>query len=196
MGLINPILVNSTNANDATAIGGSAGSCVYQINTTTNRVDTFIYYQAKDVASAAIVAGSVLEPADASFTTATGKRSGGSAFTGTGSGAGTIHFFLGIGMATMTANYYGYAQRTGRNTTVNTETATIAAGDILIVDGSTDLEAKVWYSTIDSTSAATLKSSIGNNLQSILGYCTTTETAGTPDSTVVVLCPILNLVGG
>ena len=189
MGLINPILVNSTNANDATAVGGSAGSVVYHINTTTNRVDTFIYYQAKDVANYAIVNGSVLEPADANFTTGTGDRSGGSAFTGH---SAAQHYFLGIAQATMTANYYGYAQRTGRSSGVNTETMTPAAGDLLCIDGSNDGEAALYFTKIGTITDA----KVADNTPSIFGVVITTETAGTPDLTPCILCPILNLVGG
>lgn len=188
MGLINPILVNATNANDSTAVGGSIGSVVYQINTTTNRVDTFLYYQAKDVANYAIVNGSVLEPADANFTTATGDRSGGSAFTGH---SAAQHYFLGIGQATMTADYYGYAQRTGRCAGVNTETLTPAAGDLLCLDAATDGEAALWFTKLNTISDV----KVADTFPGVFGVVITTETAGSPDLTPCILCPVLNLVG-
>lgn len=187
MGLINPILVNATNANDSTAVGGSIGSVVYQINTTTNRCDTFIYYQAKD--AVAIVLGSVLEPADILFTTGTPDRAGGSAITGN---SGVTHFFFGIAQASMTQNYYGYAQRTGRAAVVNTETPAAAVGDLLCLSATADGEAALVRTIASTPTAAQIESAMA----SVFGFVTVAEVAGTPDTSVVMLCPSLSLVGG
>lgn len=189
MGLINPILVNSTNSNDATAVGGSKGSLVYQINTTTNRCDTFIYYQAKDISAYAIVNGSVLEPADILFGTGTGDRASSAAITGN---SGVTHFFFGVAQATMTVDYYGYAQRTGRCATVNTETPAAAVGDLLCLSATADGEAALVRTIATTPTAAQIESAMA----SVFGFVTVAEVAGTPDTSVVMLCPGLNIVGG
>jgi len=194
MGLINPILVNSTNANDATAVGGSPGSCVYQVNATTNRVDVFIYYRAYGVAAAAIVNGSVLQPATsdaavpaattAYWTAATGDRNGTEAIIGANSNA-SVPFF-GIGMATMTNAYYGYAQRSGLHTAVNTAGVTTAVSDLLTVSA-TDLRATQFKVIATASPTGTL---IEEALVGLVG----TVIVGAATSTSVVLLNPLSLV--
>lgn len=184
MGLINPILVNKIDANDSTAVGGSAGSLVYQINTTTNRCDVFIYYQAKDISNAAIINGSVLEPADINFTTGTGDRAGGSAITGL---LGASHAFLGIAKATMTVDYYGYAQRSGRCTGVNTAGVTTAVGDLLTISA-TDLRATQFLVIATGSPTGTL---IEDALAGTLGWV---SVLGATSTSTVQLSPFLNLV--
>jgi len=155
-------------------------------------VDVFIYYQAKDISAYAIINGSVLEPVDANFTQGTGDRNRPSGFTGD---SGACHFFFGIAQATMTEGYYGYAQRSGRCAHVNTEAATIAAGDVLVVSNDAtgkDGEAEVLKTELGTISAALA----ADNIPSIFGIALSTETAGTPDLTPTLLCPIMNLVGG
>jgi len=187
MGLINAILINNVDSNDASAVGGTAGTLVYKTNTTTNRVDTYVYYKAVD--AVAIVNGSVLEPADVLFTTGTADRVGGSAITGN---SGATHFFFGVAVASMTQNHYGYAQRTGRHAAVNTETPAAAVGDLLCLSATADGEAALVRTIATTPTAAQIESAMA----SCFGFVTVAETAGTPDTAVVMLCPSLNIVGG
>lgn len=154
-------------ANDSTA-RDTAGSLVYALNTTTGRFDVYIYYQAKDVAAAAIVLGSVLSAASILFTTGTGDRAGGSAIGSTTLGLP----FLGICQATMTVDYYGYAKRNGYQTGV--DSASAAVGDTLVVSA-TDLKANLASAIMAGPTAAQIQYCIGSKV----GVALTTGTTPT-----------------
>jgi hypothetical protein len=197
MGLINPILVNSTNANDATAVGGSVGQLVYQINTTTNRCDVFIYYKAY-VPTTAIVNGSVLSPAtldqaapgatNSYFQSGTADRASTGSFNGI---SAVSHPFFGVAMASMTANYYGYAQRAGLHTAVKTNAITSVRGDNLCVSASATPGEAAKFSTV-ATGGGTTGTTVEEGLNGHIGLCIVGATTST---STVLLAPALNFVG-
>lgn len=196
MGLINPILVNSTNANDATAVGGSVGQLVYQINATTNRVDVFVYYKVY-APTTSIVNGSVLSPAtldraapgatNAYFQSGTADRASTGSFNGISAAS---HPFFGVAMATMTDQYYGYAQRYGLHTAVKTNAITSVRGDNLCVSASgTPGEATKLQTIITGTPTGIL---IEEGLNGHIGICLVG--AATSTSTVLI-APAISYVG-